>query len=61
MCNDVLCLVEISASSARVSVRPSRRSLTDSKTYKRLGYDPISLDEGLQITTGWLREIEKIS
>jgi dihydroflavonol-4-reductase len=42
------------------SVRPSRRSLTDSKTYKRLGYDPISLDEGLQITTQWLREIGKI-
>jgi dihydroflavonol-4-reductase len=43
------------------SVKPARRSLTDSKTYKRLGYDPISLDEGLQITTGWLREIGKVN
>jgi len=42
------------------SARPARTSLTDSKTYKRLGYDPISLDEGLEITTGWLRDIGKI-
>jgi dihydroflavonol-4-reductase len=40
--------------------RPSRLNLTESKTYKRLGYDPISLDEGLQITTNWLREIGKL-
>ena len=37
-----------------------RRELTESKTYKRLGYDPISLDEGLTITTGWLRQIGKV-
>ncbi len=42
------------------SARPARTSLTESKTYKRLGYDPISLDEGLEITTGWLRGIGKI-
>jgi dihydroflavonol-4-reductase len=42
------------------SSRPSRRKLTDSKTYKRLGYDPISLDEGLGLTTQWLRQIGKI-
>jgi dihydroflavonol-4-reductase len=42
------------------SARPSRAKLTDSKTYKRLGYDPISLDEGLSITTGWLRDIGKV-
>ncbi|HXQ44309.1 MAG TPA: NAD-dependent epimerase/dehydratase family protein [Acidimicrobiales bacterium] len=42
------------------SARPPRPDLTESKTYKRLGYDPISLDEGLAITTGWLREIGKI-
>ncbi len=42
------------------SARPARTGLTESKTYKRLGYDPISLDEGLEITTGWLREIGKI-
>ena len=29
------------------SDRPSRRSLTESKTYKRLGYRPIGLDDGL--------------
>jgi dihydroflavonol-4-reductase len=39
------------------SVRTPRRDLTESKTYKRLGYDPISLDEGLRRTAEWLREI----
>jgi dihydroflavonol-4-reductase len=42
------------------STRPSRRKLTDSKTYKRLGYDPISLDDGLAQTTQWLRAIGKV-
>ncbi len=42
------------------SARPPRPDLTESKTYKRLGYDPISLDKGLEITTGWLRLIGKI-
>jgi dihydroflavonol-4-reductase len=42
------------------STRPSRRKLTDSKTYKRLGYDPISLDDGLARTTQWLRAIGKV-
>jgi dihydroflavonol-4-reductase len=37
--------------------RPSRRKLVDSKTFKRLGYEPISLDAGLQATIDWLREI----
>ena len=45
---------------ASKSERPARRQLTDSKTYKRLGYDPISLDEGLGTTTAWLREIGRI-
>jgi dihydroflavonol-4-reductase len=40
---------------------PSRLKLKDSKTYKRLGYDPISLDEGLQRTTTWMHEIGKVS
>jgi dihydroflavonol-4-reductase len=39
---------------------PARRSLADSKTYKRLGYDPISLDQGLGSTLEWLREIGRI-
>jgi nucleoside-diphosphate-sugar epimerase len=39
------------------SVRAPRRALTESKTYKRLGYDPISLDEGLRHTAEWLREM----
>jgi dihydroflavonol-4-reductase len=42
------------------SARPPRLTLTETKTYKRLGYDPISLDDGLRITTGWLRDIGKI-
>ncbi len=37
-----------------------RRSLTDTKTYKRLGYDPISLDEGLGLTLEWFREIGRV-
>jgi dihydroflavonol-4-reductase len=51
-------LVAIAAKSD--TERPPRRSLSESKTYKRLGYDPISLDQGLQSTTAWLREIGKI-
>jgi dihydroflavonol-4-reductase len=38
----------------------SRRSLVDTKTYKRLGYDPIGLDEGLGRTIDWFREIGRI-
>ncbi len=51
-------LVAIAAKAA--SERPVRRQLTESKTYKRLGYDPITLDEGLTLTTGWLRRIGKV-
>jgi dihydroflavonol-4-reductase len=39
---------------------PERKSLTDSKTYKRLGYDPISLDEGLGLTLDWFRDIGRL-
>ncbi len=42
------------------AVRTPRRDLTESNTYKRLGYDPISLDEGLTATTQWLRQIGKV-
>ncbi len=52
-------LVAIATKAAAGS--PARRNLTDSKTYKRLGYDPISLDQGLESTIGWLREIGRIS
>ena len=51
-------LVAIAAKLA--SAQPPRRALTESKTYKRLGYDPRSLDDGLRITTSWFREIGKI-
>jgi nucleoside-diphosphate-sugar epimerase len=51
-------LVAIAAKAAKADKGP-RRSLTDSKTYKRLGYDPISLDDGLIATTAWLRELDK--
>jgi dihydroflavonol-4-reductase len=40
--------------------KPKRISLTDSKTYKRLGYSPVSLDEGLSSTIEWLRRIGKL-
>jgi dihydroflavonol-4-reductase len=42
------------------SVRTPRRELTDSKTYKRLEYEPISLDEGLRRTAEWMRAIGKV-
>jgi dihydroflavonol-4-reductase len=51
-------LIAISKKAATES--PVRRSLRDSKTYKRLGYDPIGLDEGLGSTIEWLREIGRI-
>jgi len=38
-----------------------RRDLAESKTYKRLGYDPISLDEGLRRTADWLIEIGSVN
>jgi dihydroflavonol-4-reductase len=36
------------------------RSLKESKTYQRLGYDPISLDAGLRATIDWLRAIGRL-
>jgi dihydroflavonol-4-reductase len=39
---------------------PERKNLEDSKTYKRLGYSPISLDEGLAATLAWFRAIGKV-
>jgi nucleoside-diphosphate-sugar epimerase len=52
-------LVAIAARRAKEQVE--RKSLTESKTYKRLGYEPISLDDGLTRTIDWFREIGKIS
>lgn len=39
---------------------PERKSLEDSKTYKRLGYRPISLDEGLAATFEWFCALGKV-
>jgi dihydroflavonol-4-reductase len=50
----------LAIASKAASDRPVRPDLTESKTYKRLGYDPISLDNGLRVTTEWLREIGKL-
>jgi dihydroflavonol-4-reductase len=50
----------VAIASKEAKTRPARPRLTESKTFKRLGYDPISLDDGLRITTGWLREQGKI-
>ena len=53
-------LVAIAARAAKAAKDPpARRPLTESKTYQRLGYDPISLDDGLVATTAWLRELGK--
>ena len=51
-------LVAIAAKAAQD--RRERRPLPESKTFKRLGYDPISLDDGLIATTAWLRALGKI-
>jgi dihydroflavonol-4-reductase len=50
-------LVAIAAKAAATTPKP--RPLKDSKTYKRLGYDPISLNDGLAATTDWLRGLGK--
>jgi dihydroflavonol-4-reductase len=50
-------LVAIAAKAAED--RRVRRTLPESKTFKRLGYDPISLDDGLIATTAWLRALGK--
>ena len=42
------------------STKTTRNDLRASKTYKRLGYDPIGLDEGLLHTAEWLREIGRV-
>ena len=52
-------LVAIAEKAAKGS--PARTPLQETKTWQRLGYDPISLDEGLTRTTAWLREIGKVS
>ncbi|MGD0747303.1 MAG: NAD-dependent epimerase/dehydratase family protein [Acidimicrobiales bacterium] len=51
-------LVAIAKKAARESA--PRKSLTDTKTYKRLGYEPISLDDGLGQTLEWFREIGRL-
>ena len=51
-------LVAIAAKAAQD--RRERRPLPESKTFKRLGYDPISFDDGLIATTAWLRALGKI-
>jgi dihydroflavonol-4-reductase len=40
--------------------QPSRKNLEDTKTFKRLGYSPISLDDGLSQTVDWFRSIGKL-
>ncbi len=49
----------VAIASKAASDQTVRGELTESKTYKRLGYDPIGLDEGLRATTQWLRQIGK--
>jgi dihydroflavonol-4-reductase len=52
-------LVAIAKKAARGT--PERKTLEDSKTYKRLGYSPISLDEGLATTYEWFRALGKVN
>jgi dihydroflavonol-4-reductase len=52
-------LVAIAEKALRAS--PERTQLEDSKTYKRIGYSPISLDEGLATTLEWFRAVGKLN
>jgi dihydroflavonol-4-reductase len=52
-------LVAIAEKAARQT--PDRKRLEDSKTYKRLGYSPISLDEGLASTLEWFRSVGRLT
>lgn len=40
--------------------RAERRGTTETKTYRRLGYQPTSLDDGLRATVEWLRHLGAI-
>ena len=51
-------LIAIAKKAARQT--PERKNLEDSKTYKRLGYSPISLDDGLAATLEWFRAVGKV-
>jgi dihydroflavonol-4-reductase len=51
-------LVAIAKKAARGT--PDRQRLEDSNTFKRLGYSPIGLDEGLTTTLEWFRAIGKV-
>ncbi len=51
-------LMAIAAKAA--SETPPPRNLLESKTHKRLGYHPVSLDEGLRLTIGWLRDLGRL-
>jgi nucleoside-diphosphate-sugar epimerase len=50
----------VAIASKAASDRPPRRAPTESKTYRRLGYLPTSLDEGFRSTIAWFREVGKI-
>lgn len=52
-------LIAIAKKAAKAS-GGARKKLEDSKTYKRLGYSPISLDEGLELTLEWFRAVGKV-
>jgi dihydroflavonol-4-reductase len=51
-------LVAIAQKAAKET--PERKRLEDSKTYKRLGYSPIGLDDGLTRTLEWFLTVGKL-
>ena len=50
----------VAIASKQVSTQTARQAHTESKTYLRLGYEPISLDDGFTRTARWLRAIGKV-
>jgi dihydroflavonol-4-reductase len=47
------------AKEAEAEGTPTRRAHEDTKTYQRLGYDPIGMDDGFLATAAWLKELGK--
>ncbi|HEX3679536.1 MAG TPA: hypothetical protein VHU90_07435, partial [Galbitalea sp.] len=52
-------LMAIAAAASKGGDRVSRRT-NDNPTSERLGYDPMSLDDGLGILIPWLRELGRL-
>jgi dihydroflavonol-4-reductase len=53
-------LVAIAKKAAEGGTAP-RKAREETKTFKRLGYDPIGMDEGFESTAAWMRALGKMT